>query len=346
MANKNITIYNLEPEVFKLKRIIFLLALCLAGMLLAGCAPRPAATPAEPPAPVTLAAPAAPAIKVYTTFYPLYDFAGKIGGERAEVAKLVPPGVSPHDWEPDPGTLSGLKAADLLLYNGLGLEPWLDKVVGALETTKLIPVNTTEGIEPLRGVPCGPACTPDEEEKKKKEAAGELPDPHVWLDPLLALKQAERILESFVAADPDSEQYYRANFAVLKGQFEQLDAEYREALQGKARDKFIVTHLSFAYLAERYGLKQVGIAGLSPQAEPTARELAELVELIRAYGIRYIFQEPLVSPRLAQMLAAETGAGILEINPLEGLLPEEISAGKDYFSVMRENLVQLYRALE
>jgi zinc transport system substrate-binding protein len=293
----------------------------------------------------------APRIKVYTTFYPLYDFAGKIGGERAEVVKLVPPGVSPHDWEPDPGTLSGLQAADVLLYNGLGLEPWLDRVVESLGTTKLVSVNTTEGIEPRWGYvdlcakedkePCKPACEPKEE-----QAAGKLPDPHVWLDPLLALKQAERILEAFVASDPHNEQYYRDNFSALKGQFEQLDAEFREALQGITRDKFIVTHLSFAYLAERYGLEQVGIAGLSPQAEPTARELTELVRLIREYGIRYIFQEPLVSPRLAQVLAAETGAGILELDPLEGLLPEEIAAGKDYFSVMRENLAQLQRALK
>lgn len=335
-----------------MKKVLFLLMLCLAGLILSGCARRPAATPAEPVAPVAPAAPVAPRVKVYTTFYPLYDFAGKIGGERAEVAKLVPPGVSPHDWEPDPGTLTGLQAADVLLYNGLGLEPWLDNVVESLGTTQLKSINTTEGIEPLRGYVDAHAKEeedahgPEEEAKKKKEAAGELPDPHVWLDPLLALKQAERVLEALVAADPDSEQYFRDNFAALKGQFEQLDAEYREALQGKVRDKFIVTHLSFAYLAERYGLKQVGIAGLSPQAEPTARELAELVKLVREYGIRYIFQEPLVSPRLAQVLATETGAGILELNPLEGLLPEEIAAGKDYFSVMRENLAQLEKALK
>jgi len=317
-----------------MKKVLFLLVLSLVIILLSGCAGRPAAVPADP------VDPAAPKIKVYTTFYPLYDFAGKIGGERAEVAKLVPPGVSPHDWEPDPGTLAGLQAADILLYNGLGLEPWIYTVIDALAPAKLLSVNTTAGIEPLRGYI-------DKHDNEKKDAHGaDIPDPHVWLDPLLALRQAERILEALVAADPDNEQYYRDNFTVLKGQFEQLDTEYREALQGKARDKFIVTHLSFAYLAERYGLKQVGIAGLSPHAEPTARELTELVKLIREYDIRYIFQEPLVSPRLAQVLAAETGVGILEINPLEGLLPEEIAAGKDYFSVMRENLTQLQRALQ
>jgi zinc transport system substrate-binding protein len=341
-----------------MKKVWILLVFSLLIIVLSGCAGRPAAVPADPVEPAAPALPAAPAvpaapkIKVYTTFYPLYDFAGKIGGERAEVAKLVPPGVSPHDWEPDPGTLAGLQAADILLYNGLGLEPWIYTVIDALAPAKLLSVNTTEGIEPLRGYvdkhahEKKDAHGPAEEEKKKKEAAGELPDPHVWLDPLLALRQAERILEALVAVDPDNEQYYRDNFAVLKGQFAQLDTEYREALQGKTRDKFIVTHLSFAYLAERYGLKQVGIAGLSPHAEPTARELTELVELIREYDIRYIFQEPLVSPRLAQVLATETGVGILEINPLEGLMPEEIAAGKDYFSVMRENLTQLQRALQ
>lgn len=336
-----------------MKKGLFLLALCLAPIVLSSCARRPDAPPAGPAASV---APVARRIKVYTTFYPLYDFAGKIGGERIEVAKLVPPGVSPHDWEPDPGTLSGLQAADVLLFNGLGLEPWLDNVVESLGATKLVGVNTTEGIEPRWGYvdlcakedkePCKPSCEPKEERKTQQQAAGKLPDPHVWLDPLLALKQAERVLEALVAADAVNEQYFRDNFTALKAQFEQLDAEFRAALRGKARNKFIVTHLSFAYLAERYGLEQVGIAGLSPQAEPTARELTGLVRLIREYGIRYIFQEPLVTPRLAQVLAAETGAGILELNPLEGLLPEEIAAGKDYFSVMRENLAQLQRALK
>jgi len=325
-----------------LKRRVFFLVLGLLVLLMAGCARRPAVAPAEPVTPVVPLTSVAPRIKVYTTFYPLYDFAGKIGGERVDVVKLVPPGAGPHDWEPDPETMTGLQSADVLLYNGLGLEPWLDKVTGALDSTKLLSVNTTEGIEPLRGKD---VCGPKEEEEKKKAAAGELPDPHVWLDPLLALRQAERILEALVTADPGSEEYYRNNFATIKGQFEKLDAEYRETLQGRARDKFIVTHLSFAYLAQRYGLEQVGIAGLSPQDEPSARELTNLVKLVREYGIRYIFQEPLVSPRLAQVLASETGAGILELNPLEGLSLEEIAAGQDYFSVMRENLAQLQRAL-
>lgn len=330
-----------------LKRRVFFLVLGLLVLLMAGCARRPAVAPAEPVAPAVPLVSVAPRIKVYTTFYPLYDFAKKIGGERAEVTKLLPPGVSPHHWEPDPATITELQSADVLLYNGLGLEPWLDKVIGALDSAKLLSVNTTEGIEPLRGKDvCAPdVCGPKEEEKKKKAADGELPDPHVWLDPLLALRQAERILEALVTADPGSEEYYRNNFATIKGQFEKLDAKYRETLQGRARDKFIVTHLSFAYLAQRYGLEQVGIAGLSPQAEPTAREMTNLVKLVREYGIRYIFQEPLVSPRLAQVLASETGAGILELNPLEGLSLEEIAAGQDYFSVMRENLVQLQRAL-
>ncbi len=334
-----------------MKRFFFTLVVIIALFSASGCR-QPDAAPA-----------ALEKIKVYASFYPLYDFSLKIGGDRVEVVNMVPPGVEPHDWEPGPRLVAGLHAADILVYNGLGLEPWVEKITAGIGTEKPLLVNASEGIVPLSGYrhhhDHGEDCDHHHEEDCDHDHGKDcdhhheedchhdhdLPDPHVWLDPLLALQQGKNILEALISVDPSGEQYYRENFALFKSKIERLDADFRSALAKTTRREFVVTHLSFAYLAKRYGLVQLGISGLSPHIEPTPAQLKEIVDFIRSHGIRYVFKEPLASPRLVRTLAAETGAGILTLNPLEGLSEEEMAAGKDYFSVMYENLEQLLVAL-
>ena len=278
---------------------------------------------------------------VYTSFYPLYDFTQKIGGDRVDVQMLVPAGVEPHDWEPGPQALARLSEAELLIVNGLGLEPWVEKIVQSLDGNVSVLI-ASGGIEPLKGYAHN---DDDDDDHDDEEDEDDLPDPHVWLDPLLALHQAENIAAALIALDPDHREVYEENLAVFKSEIEALDAEFKEAFSNTSRHKFIVTHFSFAYLAERYGLEQIGISGLSPHAEPSPAQMKGIVDYAREYGIRYIFQEPLASERLANVLAEEIDAQILLINPLEGLTDEELAAGEDYFSIMRKNLAQLKIAL-
>ena len=303
-----------------------------------------------------------PAIVAYTSFYPLYDFARKIGGERVEVINLIPGGVEPHDWEPGPQALAALYHADLLIINGLGMEPWVEKVAGSLEGNIKV-VVASEGITPITGYSgdshghddCDEDCDHDheaddhddhcDEEDEDDEDHIDFPDPHVWLDPQLALHQAEQIAKAFIELDPDHTQFYQENLAEFERQVDALNQEYIEAVKKSNRKEFIVTHLSFGYLAQRYGLIQVGISGLSPHAEPSPKQMKEIVDFVLEKEIRYIFQEPLTTNRLAIVLASETGTQILALNPLEGLSDSELNDGEDYFSVMRKNLDQLKIAL-
>ena len=283
-----------------------------------------------------------PELTVYTSFYPLYDFANKIGGSQVHVLNLLPPGVEPHDWEPTTQAMTQLHNADLLLINGLEMEPWIDKIVDSLDGNIKV-INTSEGISPLTGY-AGHGHD-DDDENEQDDHDGALPDPHVWLDPILALHQAEQIALALIDSDPEHEGEYHNNLLAFRIQIEKLDTEYREVLSSLPRHEFIVTHLSFAYMAERYGLEQVGISGLSPHAEPSPSELTHLIDFAKEHNIRYIFQEPLVTSRLAEVLAQDIGAETLELNPLEGLTDAQLAAGDDYFTIMYRNLEQLKVAL-
>lgn len=312
--------------------------LLAAALFFPGCGRQEAALPQEDPR-----------IVIYTSFYPLYDFAGKIGGERVQVNKLVPAGSEPHDWEPGPRDMAALSDADLLIVNGLGMEPWLETLAANLPSSVTV-IDTSAGITPLTGAKHkheeeeGHEEEHKHEEYKHEEEAA-VPDPHIWLDPWLALHQAELIYQGLIALDPEYTDYYTENLAAFRREVEKLDAELTRAFANVRQNHFIVTHWSFAYLAERYGLEQTGISGLSPHNEPSPAQLKEIVDIARKYNIRHIFQEPLASPRLATVLAEEIGAVILEINPLESLTPQELAAGEDYFSVMRKNMEQLRIAL-
>ena len=164
----------------------------------------------------------------------------------------------------------------------------------------------------------------------------ETKDPHVWLDPIRYAEIAERIGEE-LDRRPEAERFA----AKLRA----LDGEFRRGLSHCERHEIVTSHAAFGYLAERYGLEQVAITGIAPEAEPTPRELEDVVREVQAVGATTIFFETLVSPRLAETVAREVGAKTAVLDPLEGLTKQEVGAGEDYFSIMRENLAALRKAL-
>ncbi len=278
------------------------LCVCLAG----GCLPR-----AEPPANLTVAA----------TFYPLYEFASRVGGERVIVRSLVPTGVEPHDFEPTPKEVASLTRTRLIIYNGAGFEPWLEKLLPAVPADT-VRVNTSAGL-PLVGK-----------------------DPHVWLDPVLAARQVERILEGLNRADPDGRAVYATNGERLRADLDALHRRFAATLANCARRVFITTHAAFGYLARRYGLTQISISGLSPEAEPSAARLKTIVQEARRAGVPVIYFETLVSPRVAEVIAREVGARTAVLNPVEGLTAQEQRQGQNYFTVMDENRRALAAGLD
>jgi len=278
---------------------------------------------------------------VVASFYPLYEFSRQVAGDRAEVVSLVPPGVEPHDWEPSPQDIVKLQKAKVFVYNGAGLEPWVEKLGREVTAKGSVVVRSTEKIALIKGGD-GRAHTDD----VKKGAHKDDVDPHVWLDPVRAQAQVEAIRAGLTRVDPANAAAYAANAQAYRAKLAALDTAFADGLRQCARRDVVTSHAAFAYLTRRYGLTQVPIQGLAPEAEPSPADLAALVKVARQRKVRYIFFETLVSSKLADTLAREIGAKTLVLNPIEGLTKEEQAAGRSYLTLMEGNLKNLRTALD
>jgi len=171
-------------------------------------------------------------------------------------------------------------------------------------------------------------------------------DPHVWLNPINAKKEMENIKNALVNADPANKNYYENNYEKYLKEFDLLDKEYKDMVSKITKKDIVVAHEAFGYLCNAYGLNQVAIEGLNAESEPSPGRMAEIVDFVKKNKVKYIFFEELVSPKVAQVIAKESGAKTSVLNPLEGLMEEDINQGKEYFSVMRDNLSALREALK
>ncbi|MEA4890413.1 MAG: metal ABC transporter substrate-binding protein [Clostridiaceae bacterium] len=301
-------------------------------VLLAGCQVPPAANTAVSDKNTA----AESLLSVYTSFYPMYDFAVKIGGGQVIVNNLVPAGTEPHDWEPTATDIVNLENADIFIYNGAGMENWVQDVLDTIENKDLITVEASQGIPLLADSEAGGGTT----------ERGGLYDPHVWLNPLYAQKEMEQIKQAFSLADPEHQAYYEANYEHYVTELAKLDQEYKDTLSPLANKDIIVAHQAFGYLCSAYGLNQIPIEGLSADSEPDPARMADIINYAHEHQIKVIFFEELVSPKVAEIIAAAIGAKTEVLNPLEGLNDEQKAAGADYFSVMRQNLATLKEALQ
>ena len=314
-----------------INRLSALVCACTLSLsLLIGCGTQPADTAADDGR-----------LRVLTSFYPMYDFACKIGGDCIDVINMVPSGTEPHDWEPSTNDLKNLEKADVFIYNGADMEPWADDLLVSRSDTLHV-VEASENVE-LR--------TTDGEHEHAHEHEGADHhhgdfDPHVWLDPENAKIEMEAIRDALCAADPENSTVFQSNYEKYAAELDALDAEFREKLAPLPNRTIVVAHEAFGYLCDAYGLTQVGIEGLSPDSEPDPGRMAEVIDFIREHSISTIFFEELVSPKVAEAIASETGAQAKMLSPLEGLSDEQAAAGADYFSVMHDNLAALMEALK
>lgn len=269
-------------------------------------------------------------LHVAASFYPLYFFSSQIGGERARVINITPAGAEPHDYEPTAQDIAQIERSKLLILNGGGFEAWGDSIKQNLNAGNTLILTVGEGLTHLQA-------------KEERESTT---DPHIWLSPPLAEEIVDRITQGFLKVDPVNRDYYRSNAASLKSDLAELDKEFRVGLRRCSEKNIVTSHAAFGYLASDYGLHQVPIAGLSPDAEPSPRQLADIIKFARRNKIQYIFFESLVSPKLSETIAREVGAKTLVLNPIEGLSDKEVSQGKTYFSEMRNNLANLRTALQ
>jgi zinc transport system substrate-binding protein len=243
---------------------------------------------------------------VIAAFYPLAWAAEQVPSSSVdEVVNLTQPGAEPHDIELSPKDVEAIRDAYLVVYVGGGFQPAVEDALAGRDGPSL---DVLEGDH----------------------------DPHVWLDPVRFARGVERIAERLGGA---------GSAHGLIRRLERLDEQYRSGLARCPRRTLVTTHAAFGHLAARYGLTQLSLAGRSPEAEPGPRELERLIEKVRASGATTVFSEPLVSDRLAETVARETGVEVAVLDPLEGLSEQRLAAGEDYLTVMRRNLATLREAL-
>jgi zinc transport system substrate-binding protein len=244
---------------------------------------------------------------VVAAFYPLAWAAEQIGGETVSVTNLTPAGAEPHDVELSARDVERIREADLVLYLGQGFQPAVERAAVDADADA---VDLLDG-QSLDGT-----------------------DPHVWLDPIRFARIARRVGAALGRPSEPLERDLRA-----------LDTRFRRGLADCERREIVTSHAAFGYLADRYGLEQIAITGLSPEAEPTPRKLERVIADVREHHATTVFFETLVSPRLAETVARETGARTAVLNPIEGLTDAQVAEGEDYVSLMGENLAALRQAL-
>jgi zinc transport system substrate-binding protein len=256
-------------------------------------------------------------LSIVTSFYPLYFFTKEIVGDTIRVENMTPSGSEPHDYEPTAQQIASMEKSDLIILQGGKLEPWGDDAISTYGTKVLL--------------------------------AGEIQtiaDPHTWLDPVMAKKIVQKISQSIEALDPPNASLYQERAHALLTQLSNLDDEYKDGLSSCQRRDFITSHAAFGHLAKQYNLNQLSISGISPDEEPTAKDMARVITFAKSQDISYIFFERLVSPKLADTIAGEIGAKTMVLDPIEGITEQQLKEGVNYFTIMRENLKALQTALQ
>ena len=275
---------------------------------------------------------------VHAAFYPLEFLAKTIGGDQIQVVSLTVPGAEPHDMELTPVQVAELEKTSLALFID-GFMPAVDEAIEASVPDRALDLGTTVTL--LEG-----GAHSDEEGHSDEEAATEddhghgAYDPHIWLDPANMVLMANAVSDRLIAIDPARSDFYTANTAALVAELEALDQEFTTGLANCEQKEIVTSHESFGYLANAYGFEQHGIAGLSPESEPSPARLAEISEMVKAEGITTIYYETLVSPAIAETVANETGATTAVLDPIEGLVEGSTDT---FITVMQANLQALIK---
>lgn len=263
-------------------------------------------------------------LKVVSSFFPIDQFVGKVGGEAIERMLLIPKGVEPHDYEPTIKDIQRVDSADVLVYNGLGFEDWIGKMSNPQK------IDASKGLN---------ASYLDERNMTF--------DPHVWLDPLLAKKQVENVRDGLIMIDPNHKDIYVNNSNNFLNELDNLDEKIRTDLESCKKKDFITFHNSFSYFAKQYGLNQHSISNTDPESEVTPARLTEIINIAKTLGLQVIYSEELVDPRQATVIAQEVPDGkVLVLSPIEGLSENEQKAGLGYIDKMNDNINNLMVGLQ
>lgn len=273
-------------------------------------------------------------LQVAATFYPLAYVAEQIGGDLVTVSAITPSGVEPHDFEPTPRDVVTFESADVVLMTGTAVDAWAGRLQPDLNNKNVHTIIAAEVLQLSRTVSSSDAELP----------AGSF-DPHFWLDLTQMGALGQAVAEAFRTRDPLHADLYTARAADFYESMSVLDEAFMTGLGACQSRSMVVSHDAFRYLARRYDLQSIAIAGISPDEEPSPQQLASIIRTVAETGATTIFFEPLVSPALANTIAAEAHITTAVLNPIEGITPAEAAEHKNYTSIMMENLEALRLAL-
>ena len=283
-----------------------------------------------------------PLLKVVTTLFPLQEFARAVGGENVQVEMIIPPGVEPHAWEPKPSDVTKISRADVFIYIGPAMEPWVENLLKATRGERLKVVEASRGLPLLEAKDSQPAHPTNQGPGREGQV-----DPHLWLDFSLDVKIVDAIAAAFAEKDPGEGSRHRANAEAYKLRLDALDKKFQSSLSScRQRQIILGGHSAYSYLAKRYGLQQIPLYGISPNAEPTPKKLTMVINAAKNHGAKYIFFEELVNPKLAQVLAQEAGLQTLVLNDGANLTREQIKQKVTFLGLMQKNLENLRRGLD
>ncbi|MDQ0242964.1 zinc transport system substrate-binding protein [Bacillus fengqiuensis] len=335
----------------------FFTAILVTALFLSGCSSNQTATESNDKKETN------DQLTIYTTIFPLEDFAKKIGGDYVKVESIYPPNVDAHTFEPSQKTMINIAKADVFIYTGAGLEGFVNKTTEALKNEKVKFVEAADGVTFIKGGHHHEGEESHEEGHEDEHASedhdedvhlhesgeehhdhGDL-DPHVWLDPIRAITLAENIKNALIDLKPEQKETFEKNFEVLKGELEQLDKELGNTIQNGKTKEVVVAHAAYGYWHDRYDLEQISIAGLSPENEPSQKELQTIIEEARGKNVKYVIFEQNVKPKIADIVKNELKAEPLTLHNLESVTDQDIKNNEDYVSLMKRNIETLKKAL-
>lgn len=295
-------------------------------------------------------------IKAIATFYPMYEFTKEVVGDEGSVELLIPAGTEPHDYEPSAKDIAKISEADAFVYNSEEMETWVDKIADNIDDKKTKMIEAADEIDLLEATSDGhdhahhdsdsDTHDSDSDEHDHEEDHAHSKDPHVWTDPVMAVKEVKEIQEELSEKYPAKKAQFEKNANTYIAKLNELDQEYKTAFANAKNKTFVVQHAAFGYLANQYGLTQESISGISPDQEPSPSRLAQLKHFVEDHGTKVIYFEENANSKVAETLAKETGVKMAVLNPLESLTQKQMDDGETYLTVMQQNLKALQESIK
>lgn len=285
-------------------------------------------------------------ITVTTTIYPLYSIAKEVGADKINLQNLIPFGVEAHGFDPTPADMAKLSKSDIFITSSDSMEPWKDKIVKSLKIEEKV-FDMSEHVK-LRTIQ-------EEEDEQHEDEKGhkhehnhehEGIDPHYWVSLNNYILMTEAITKLFIEKDSANKDFYIQNSNNYLEKVKALKEKYDSSMATCTNKKILVNHDAFGYFADDYGVKQYSISGMSPDDKPSAKQISELINLVKNEKINTVFFEEFASPKVAQTIAKATNIKIDTLRPAENISKEENKKEFGYLQIMEENLEKLKFAMD